>query len=312
MSLPKSLIKIGDYGFYSSQLRNFALTIPPNVKVIGNFSFAGTGENSINKLELPNGLKEIGTSAFEYNSIKEVRIPKTVNKMGENVFDGCILLQKVYLPNNLKKINKGMFKWCLSLSKVNFPKSATSIEKLAFSETELVYLKIPDQITSIGTQAFYKCTSLKKVILPTRLKEIKPGLFMGCYKLKKVEIPNSITAVSMSAFSNTSMKEIILPENLRVIKCRYVKDGWDYDTLFEINNKLQKIVITSESVESIQRKSFSGLNKTCVIEIPASKEIEYRKMLIDSGVKDEQIVVGEAEIEADTYIGDDLAGRAIS
>ena len=60
---------------------------------------------------LPNGILEIGASAFE----------------------GCTSLLEVSLPDSLKIISSGMFYACTNLSRIVFPQSLRYIDEFAFA-----------------------------------------------------------------------------------------------------------------------------------------------------------------------------------
>ncbi len=71
------------------------ITIPDSVEIIEHHAFADSG---LTDIELPYGLKEIGSMAFMLTRIgmggKSVRIPETVEKMGIGVFTGCKELRR--------------------------------------------------------------------------------------------------------------------------------------------------------------------------------------------------------------------------
>ncbi len=69
--------------------------IPESVEIIEHHAFADSG---LTDIELPYGLKEIGSMAFMLTRIgkdgKTVNIPETVEKMGIGVFTGCKELRR--------------------------------------------------------------------------------------------------------------------------------------------------------------------------------------------------------------------------
>jgi hypothetical protein len=48
---------------------------------------------------------------------------------------------------------------------------------------------IPDSITSIREQAFFKCTGLLSVVIPDSVTEIDENTFKGCNQLEQVIAP---------------------------------------------------------------------------------------------------------------------------
>lgn len=49
---------------------------------------------------------------------------------------------------------------------------------------------IPDSVTSIGSWAFYGCTSLTAIEIPNSVTDIGDRAFSGCHKLEKLSIGN--------------------------------------------------------------------------------------------------------------------------
>ena len=70
------------------------ISIPENVKTIGNFAFCdctGLTEVTLNK-----GIIEIGTGAFmRCSGVKSIIVPEGVSKMSNRVFEGCTGLVEI-------------------------------------------------------------------------------------------------------------------------------------------------------------------------------------------------------------------------
>ncbi len=63
-------------------------------------------------------------------------------------------------------------------------------------------ITIGDKVTSIGDNAFYKCTGLKEVEIPESVTGIGEGAFFGCSALEKATIPASVTSIGEDAFAS--------------------------------------------------------------------------------------------------------------
>jgi hypothetical protein len=55
-------------------------------------------------------------------------------------------------------------------------------------------------ITTIGDDAFYECTSLKKVVIPDNVTAIGRRAFYGCTSLTTVDIPGGVATIGDCAF----------------------------------------------------------------------------------------------------------------
>ena len=66
-------------------------------------------------------------------------------------------------------------------------------------------------VTSIGSKAFYKCSSITSVIIPNSVTSIRGSAFKGCSSLTSVTIPNSVTSIGDGPFAEcTNLNEIIV------------------------------------------------------------------------------------------------------
>ena len=82
--------------------------------------------------------------------------------------------------------------------------TVTSIGAGAFYECYLTSVTIPNSVTGIGHDAFYKCFFLTSVTIPNGVTWIGEEAFWGCYSLKAVTIPNSVTSIGKRAFEYCS------------------------------------------------------------------------------------------------------------
>ena len=63
---------------------------------------------------------------------------------------------------------------------------------------------MPNTLTSIGSLAFYNCSSLTSVIIPSSVTSIGGSAFRGCNSLTSVTIPSGVTSIDDSAFYDCS------------------------------------------------------------------------------------------------------------
>ena len=69
-------------------------------------------------------------------------------------------------------------------------------------EGDIVNLKIPDGVTTIGSYAFSSCTNLASVTIPEGVTTIGSYAFSKCTSLASVTIPDGVTTIGSYAFSN--------------------------------------------------------------------------------------------------------------
>ena len=61
-------------------------------------------------------------------------------------------------------------------------------------------ITIPDSVTSIGTHAFFGCTSLTSIAIPDSVTGIGFRTFALCGSLTSITIPDSVTSIGRNAF----------------------------------------------------------------------------------------------------------------
>ena len=61
-------------------------------------------------------------------------------------------------------------------------------------------ITIPESVTSIGSGAFYGCSSLTNVAIPDSVTSIGGYAFRGCTSLKSITIPKGVTSIGERAF----------------------------------------------------------------------------------------------------------------
>lgn len=150
-----------------------------------------------------------------------VEIPQYIDglpviSMGESAFLGCKSLKSIRIPNSVKKIGIYAFSRCTSLTSIIISNSVTKIDKYTFSFcNQLTNITIPDSVKEIDTDAFFRCSSLLKIEIP-HINENLPSLrsFLNEYKKLVVyyvdpfkRIKNLTTLLnSLSAISRVNWK----------------------------------------------------------------------------------------------------------
>ncbi|MBQ4268095.1 MAG: InlB B-repeat-containing protein [Clostridia bacterium] len=119
--IPKTVTTIGPYAFSSGLFKGYELRFEENseMKVIGAKAFQYA--NFSNVVTLPEGVEEIGESAFHASSLKGFILPSTLRKIGKNAF----------------RAMSGSFK-----------------------ESDEYTIYLPSTVTEIGFEALYDCTKI--------------------------------------------------------------------------------------------------------------------------------------------------------
>ena len=147
----------------------------------------------------------IGKSAFSYcTGLTSVTIPNSVTEIGGSAFKNCTGLTSVTIPNSVTSIGSTAFSGCTGLTSVTFNatncKSPGRTFEAWFKDCPLTSLVIGNDVKSIPNCLAYYQTRLKTVTIPNSVTEIGWSAFDGCTGLTSVTIPNSVTSIGTSAF----------------------------------------------------------------------------------------------------------------
>ena len=162
--------------------------------------------------------------------------------------------------------------------------------------TEVHYNNVYYDVTSIGNDAFWKCSALTQVTIPNSVISIGRSAFSGCSALTQVTIPNSVISIGSWAFfgckaltainvesDNTAYCSVdgILFNKDKTMLIQYpagkpetsynIPDGVTNigDGTFEECSALTQVTIPN-SVTSIGSYAFSGCSALTQVTIPGS------------------------------------------
>lgn len=81
-------------------------------------------------------------------------------------------------------------------------------ENAFYEYPSLVFISLPNSVTSIGMGAFYNCTNLSKILLPPALQTIGCGAFANCTSLKEVTCLATVPPTREEMLPNAPTDEI--------------------------------------------------------------------------------------------------------
>ena len=121
----------GKMGFYGSSSNNQYSAILRYAS--GSDSRNYVYRNSVQKIEIGNGVTSIGKYAFYYGySLASITIPNSVTSISTYAFYNCYSLASITIPNSVTSIESGTFGGCYSLVSITIPDGVTSISTYAF------------------------------------------------------------------------------------------------------------------------------------------------------------------------------------
>ncbi|MBR4626850.1 MAG: leucine-rich repeat protein [Ruminococcus sp.] len=194
---------------------------------------------SAEKITLPDGFRELREMSF-YNCVylKEAVLPQSLEKIGENCFDGCSNLETIdcggaseigakafnncealtaiTISGNCKEFTGDTpYDTCTALEEINvkggsggaysskdgvlFDVSGDKLVEYPISRSGSVY-KVPKGTKEISAYAFAGCSNLEDVVLPHSLETVGDYAFYGCSSLKKIRAYKELENIGKQSF----------------------------------------------------------------------------------------------------------------
>ncbi len=246
--------------------------IPDSVTSIGSHAFRGC--SNLTEISIPDSVTSIGSYAFRYCHNLIYNIYENGKYLGNNknkyiaLISVTNLAQNTYtIHQNTKFIYDSVFNSCLNLQKIIIPNNMISIGREAFWNClRLTEITIPDSVTSIGEDAFYDCDSLT-------YNTYEKGNYLGNSKNKYLVLisvddhtqrtytihQNTKFIYDSAFYSCSNLKEITIPDS--VISIGYEAFSWC--------RRLSKITIP-DSITSIGNNAFEYCFSLWELTIPES------------------------------------------
>ena len=163
-------------------------TIPSGVTAIGSLAF---GYCELIEVKIPAGVKDIDASAFS-NSEKLSAVTVDAGNADYTSAEG-VLFDKA--KKTLVRYPEGKTGTAYAI-----PAGVTNIEEAAFLNcSKLTTVTIPVGVKKIGSHAFAR-SGLSSVAIPAGIDTISDGAFGDCWNLASITLPSSVKAIGEIAF----------------------------------------------------------------------------------------------------------------
>lgn len=240
------------------------IIIKAGITYINEGAFEGYSRLEKVVFDSQSNCRQIGYAAFQScRSLREIRLPDSVERVGAAAFRDCKSLQRVYLGSSflggdpggevLFSNNKNLKEVTVSASNPKYSsKDGVLYNK---SRTKLLYyprakrdrrFDIPDTVETVRASSFGETRYLEEVSFPKSLKLIGYNAFVWSKSLKSVNIQGKNVVIRSRAFSMCqSLVQVTLGDGVREIR----------DEVFYDNPDLREIHIPA-SVVKIGKDAF--------------------------------------------------------
>lgn len=242
--LPDSLDYIGYKSFSESGIQ-YIMMPKYGVREIGPEAYSGC--SSLRGIDLSNGVKKIGNSAF-YHSSKYI-----------GYWDDII-----YIPEGCVFIGDNAFAE-MNLGSVSFPSTLEYIGNESFKRCGLETVKLPNGLQYIGSWAFADNYSLEEVRFPASVLRVGGNAFDGNNSIKNVY---AYVVEPLELGQNTFEGQVFQNATLHVPETAYGNYYWDtqwsqFRSLVEFNEPyeyfyLNKDLVIDEETPRLEGDTISG------------------------------------------------------
>lgn len=284
------------FGSLSTPINVSSVFIPATVLSIGDSAFIYCDALTTVTFAENSQLKSIERAAFwgsehVHPRFKEIKIPDSVETIGNGAFYECRDLERIALPSALQTLSSVTFYNCTALSEVTFPASLKTIESSAFSGCRnLSEVKLPASLTAIQSSVFHLCINLKTVSYDGSLEQWSritadndvlgyscPSLVMSDYTAQFILVKNDFLdpppkTVTITKYTGTE-STVILPSTIN--SWPVTKIGED---ALKDNTTITSVTIPA-SVTEIGSNAFAGCTNLTIVNYAG----DWSNLTIQSG-----------------------------
>lgn len=162
-------------------------------------------------------LVSVDKQAFEGCPFASIRLPDSVETIGEYAFNLCTNLESLKIPQATKTIANSAFYCCYSLREIIFNNQLETIGDYAFGQCSLTSVSLPDSVKQIGKFPFYACERIESLTIGGGLETIASNFIMSPL-LTNVTIRNGVKTIEANAFLTEHLDYTIIPTSVTLFK----------------------------------------------------------------------------------------------
>lgn len=213
IELGNTITSIASGNFYT--FLGTKLEFPASLKAIQSGTFSSCP--NLSELVFHEGLQEIQGGALSgFQSLDSIVFPLSLNLLSSGAFYGT----------TITSVEIGNANSVIGSSGISIPNCKNLIIRGGTIDgtdvtgrlSKLENLTLKGLVKFTGTSHFAPCSStLKSVTIEDGVTEIPASCFVNCGKITEITIPASVISIGDSAFSSTSLKNLVISDGVQTI-----------------------------------------------------------------------------------------------
>ena len=157
---------------------------------------------------------------YLWSKVEEVIVDDYITSIEGAAFQSCSQLKSINFTNgfDITEIQGSTFQYCNNLDPSNFlSNKITKIGHYAFLQSGITVADLSGVKELTASQMFYECRKLKKVILSDEVTSLPSEIFLRCSALEEMNFPTKLKYIGSSSLAGTGFKKLSLPDSVQYI-----------------------------------------------------------------------------------------------
>lgn len=194
--------------------------------------------------------------------------------------------ERIVLPDGITFISACAFQNFTAVTEITVPNTVTSMGSNVFSScSSLKTVNLSNNLETVSAYAFSGCVSVESIVIPDSVKVLETSAFTRCSSLKYVDIGAGVEEIGSSFSRCAALESIVIPDNVKSIgpfafmECaslKYVEMGDGVEIIrtqaFAYCPSLEVLKL-GNGVKTVEYEAFRTCESLKVVYIPVSVEV---------------------------------------